>query len=169
MVRSGALSWFGIGLADLLRARAAVGRPPSAKRPVRGVILAFCPGEPGHLETLDPKPEAPRDIRGSFDTIEFGRTPRVGTPIKGGAGATPTGRDHWPGVFSLLAFGAGVGRSRVLGASDRLASQPSAAALTPADLAANILQALGVDPSAEIRDMLGRPFPVNSGTPIPWA
>jgi hypothetical protein len=102
-------------------------------------------------------------------TGEFGRTPRVGMPIKGGAGAKPDGRDHWPGVFSLLAFGAGVGRGQVLGASDRLASAPAAPAYTPADLAANVLRALGVDPSAEIRDQLGRPFPVNSGDPIPWA
>jgi hypothetical protein len=101
-------------------------------------------------------------------TGEFGRTPRVGMPIKGGAGATPTGRDHWPSVFSLLAFGAGVGRGQVLGASDRHAAHPSSAAYTPADLGANILQVLGVDPSAEIRDTFGQPFRVNTGTPIPW-
>src|SRR5205823_2513705 len=43
--------------------------------------------------------------RGLWDDVlviitgEFGRTPRVGQPIKGGAGAKPDGRDHWPGVF----------------------------------------------------------------------
>ncbi len=102
-------------------------------------------------------------------TGEFGRTPRIGQPIKGGAGAKPDGRDHWPGVFSLLAFGAGVARGRVLGASDRLAASPASPAFTPADLAATLLQSLGVDPSGEIRDPLGRPYPVNSGIPIPWA
>jgi hypothetical protein len=113
--------------------------------------------------------------RGLFDDIlvivtgEFGRTPRIGTPIKGGAGATPTGRDHWPDVFSLLAFGAGVGRGLVLGASDRMASHPASAAYTPADLAANLLQALGVDPLAKIHDTLGQSFQVNTGTPIPWS
>lgn len=101
-------------------------------------------------------------------TGEFGRTPWVGVPIKGGAGATPTGRDHWPGVFSLLAFGAGVGRGRVLGASDRHAAHPAGAAYTPADLGAGVLRALGVDPAAEIRDAFGQPFRVNAGTPIPW-
>jgi hypothetical protein len=101
-------------------------------------------------------------------TGEFGRTPRVGTPIKGGAGATPTGRDHWPGVFSLLAFGAGVGRGRLLGASDHQAAYPASPAYTPADLGASILGALGVDPAAEIRDAFGQPFRVNAGTPIPW-
>ena len=103
-------------------------------------------------------------------TGEFGRTPRVGQPIKGGAGAKPDGRDHWPGVFSLLAFGAGVARGQVLGASDPLASFPrSAAVYSPADLAANVLEALGIDLTGTLTDALGRPFPVNSGTPIPWA
>src|SRR5690348_11125791 len=101
-------------------------------------------------------------------TGEFGRTPRVGMPIKGGAGATPTGRDHWPGVFSLLALGAGVGRGQVLGASDRTGSYPASAAHTPADLAANVLAALGVDPAGEVRDATGRPLPINTGTPIRW-
>jgi hypothetical protein len=113
--------------------------------------------------------------RGRWDEVlvivtgEFGRTPRVGQPIKGGAGAKPDGRDHWPGVFTLLAFGAGVGRGQVLGASDRLAAFPTTPSYSPADLAANVLQALGVDPSRMLTDALGQPFRVNSGTPIPWA
>lgn len=101
-------------------------------------------------------------------TGEFGRTPRIGMPIKGGAGATPTGRDHWPGVFSLLAFGAGVARGQVLGASDRNASHPASASYTPADLGATILGFLGVRADDEIRDMFGQPFRVNTGEPIPW-
>jgi uncharacterized protein (DUF1501 family) len=114
------------------------------------------------------------DDRGLADEVlvvvsgEFGRTPRVGMPIKGGAGATPTGRDHWPGVFSLLAFGAGVRRGRVLGASDRTGSYPASAAYTPADLAANVLTALGVSAAGEVRDATGRPLPINTGTPIRW-
>ncbi|MBX6316060.1 MAG: DUF1501 domain-containing protein, partial [Isosphaeraceae bacterium] len=90
------------------------------------------------------------EARGLWDEVlvvvtgEFGRTPQVGVPIKGGAGAKPDGRDHWPGVFSLLAFGAGVGRGQVLGASDRIAAQPTTNAYNPADLAANLLQALSL-------------------------
>src|SRR5438067_2112879 len=68
ILRVGALSWLGLGLADLLRAQA-VAKSATPKRPIRGVILAFCPGGPSHLETLDPKPEAPLEIRGSFGTI----------------------------------------------------------------------------------------------------
>jgi Protein of unknown function (DUF1501) len=102
-------------------------------------------------------------------TGEFGRTPRIGQPIKGGAGAKPDGRDHWHGVFSLLAFGAGVGRGQVLGASDRVASYPHSQAFTPADLAANVLEALGINRSATLIDPLGQPSRMNTGTPIPWA
>jgi hypothetical protein len=40
---------------------------------------------------------------------------------------------------------------------------------SPADLAANVLQTLGVDPSGTLTDALGRPFPVNTGTSIPWS
>jgi hypothetical protein len=115
------------------------------------------------------------DRRGLWDEVlvivtgEFGRTPRVGQPIKGGAGAKPDGRDHWPGVFSLLAFGAGVARGHVLGGSDRLASFPKSAAYSPADLAANVFQALDINAAGTLTDALGRPFPVNSGAPIPWA
>jgi hypothetical protein len=101
-------------------------------------------------------------------TGKFGRTPRIGTPIPGGAGATATGRDHWPRVFSLLAFGAGVGRGQVLGGSDRTGSDPAGAAYNPADLAANVLQALGVDTAEEIPDASERPLPINLGTPIRW-
>src|SRR5579885_793011 len=66
VLRAGALGWLGLGLADVLRGRATAGQP---RRTVRGVILAFCPGAPSHLETLDPKPDAPPEIRGSFGTI----------------------------------------------------------------------------------------------------
>src|SRR3954470_10956966 len=62
-VRAGALGWLGIGWADVLRARGATAGP------IRGVILAFCPGGPSHLETFDPKPDAPREVRGEFDSI----------------------------------------------------------------------------------------------------
>jgi hypothetical protein len=115
------------------------------------------------------------ESRGLWDEVlvivtgEFGRTPRIGVvSTKDGAGAKPDGRDHWAAVFSMLAFGAGVPRGQVLGASDRLASHPASASYTPADLGATILHALGVDTKAEVYDRFGRPFPVNLGQPIPW-
>src|SRR5438105_3950715 len=65
-LRAGTLSWFGLTLTELLRIQVAAN---PARQTIRGVILAFCPGGPSHLETLDPKPEAPAEIRGSFGTI----------------------------------------------------------------------------------------------------
>lgn len=56
----------------------------------------------------------------------------------------------------------------MLGASKRTAALPATAACSPADLAANVLQAPGVDTSTEIQNALGRPFPINPGAPIPW-
>jgi hypothetical protein len=115
------------------------------------------------------------EARGLWDEVlvivtgEFGRTPRIGVvSTKDGAGAKPDGRDHWASVFSLMAFGGGVGRGRVLGSSDLLAAHPASEAYSPADLGATILGALGVDTQGEILDRLGRPFPINLGTRIPW-
>ena len=48
-------------------------RRRGGRRP-RSVILAFCPGAPSHIDTWDPKPDAPEQIRGEFATIAT-RTP----------------------------------------------------------------------------------------------
>jgi hypothetical protein len=55
-------------LADQLRAAAS--RKPGGK-PVRArsAILIFLPGGPPHLDTWDPKPDAPAEVRGAFGTI----------------------------------------------------------------------------------------------------
>ena len=53
------------------------------------------------------------DARGLLDstllvwTGEFGRTPRVGQSVVGGAGAGQDGRDHWPHCFSSVLAGRG--------------------------------------------------------------
>src|SRR6185369_5756101 len=38
--------------------------------PSTAVILVWCHGGPSHLETYDPKPEAPAEYRGPFGAIE---------------------------------------------------------------------------------------------------
>ena len=48
--------------ADLLKS---IGKPVRTK----AAILIFLPGGPPHLDTWDPKPGAPIEIRGEFDTI----------------------------------------------------------------------------------------------------
>ena len=99
-------------------------------------------------------------------TGEFGRTPRVGQAVVGGAGAGRDGRDHWPHCFSSVLAGAGIKGGVVHGASDRWAAHPARDPVGPSDLGATILHALGIDPATELHDPVGRPLRANSGLPI---
>lgn len=112
------------------------------------------------------------DDRGLLDETlvvavgEFGRTPKVGQ-ITSSAGADKGGRDHWPHCYTALFAGGGFPAGAVYGASDAHAAYPARDAVTPEDLVATIYQALGLDPACTfIRDALGRPFALSSGTPI---
>jgi hypothetical protein len=62
----GAFGFGGWTLSDLLRAESSAG----IGRSVRSVINIHLDGGPPHLDTIDPKPEAPSEIRGEFDSIE---------------------------------------------------------------------------------------------------
>ena len=112
------------------------------------------------------------EARGLLDTTlivwtgEFGRTPRVGQSVVGGAGAGKDGRDHWPHCFSSVLAGAGIKGGTVYGASDRWAAYPARDPVKPADLAATIYHLLGVDPSHELHDTLGRPLQLCTGRPV---
>ena len=92
---------------------------------------------------------------------EFGRAPLVALE-KNFAGSSP-GRKHWAGVYSIVMAGAGVCRGKVLGASDRLGAYPSTPAYSPADVAATIFAALGIDPAGHYRDALDRPYAISEG------
>lgn len=52
------------------------------------------------------------------------------------------------------------------GASDRWAAYPARDPVSPDDLGATMLHALGIDPATEIRDPEGRPMRINSGTAL---
>src|SRR3954469_7243352 len=69
LLRAGALGWLGLSHEEILRQRAVAGMAAAGRRPVRGVILAFCTGGISQLDTFDPKPDAPSEVRGSFRTI----------------------------------------------------------------------------------------------------
>jgi hypothetical protein len=63
----------GLGLPDLLRLRAGAAGVPAGGPGVgkdTAIILVWCHGGPSHLETYDPKPDAPAEYRGPFGTIE---------------------------------------------------------------------------------------------------
>jgi hypothetical protein len=90
---------------------------------------------------------------------DFGRTPAIN---KG------AGRDHWPGVFSVLFAGAGVPGGQVVGVSDAQGAYPSERPVGPKDLAATLYQYLGINPFQEYRSTDGRPFKVlDDGRAIP--
>jgi hypothetical protein len=90
---------------------------------------------------------------------DFGRTPVINKSA---------GRDHWPGVFSVLFAGAGVRGGQVVGASDRIGAEPSEGRVSPKDIAATLYRYLGIDPFQDYRDIEGRPHKVlDEGRVIP--
>ena len=89
---------------------------------------------------------------------DFGRTPR----INGGAG-----RDHYPNVYSVALAGGGIKGGQVYGSSDKNGAHPLTQPCGPADVHATMFRCLGISPRAEIRDVLGRPFPVSDGEVLP--
>jgi hypothetical protein len=74
LIRVGGRRWFlqtglaglaGLSLPDLLRSQAA---QPSGKKN-KAVILIWLSGGPSQLDTWDPKPDTPREVRGPFGSI----------------------------------------------------------------------------------------------------
>jgi hypothetical protein len=66
-LEAGALGFGGLALPDLLKIRASAAM--NAESDGKSVILFWLSGGPGHMETWDPKPEAPREFRGPFGAI----------------------------------------------------------------------------------------------------
>lgn len=66
VLRVGSLSAFGLGLPEFLRARAMAGSPGKDV----SCILLWLQGGISHIDSFDPKPEAPAEIRGEFGVID---------------------------------------------------------------------------------------------------
>ena len=84
-------------------------------------------------------------------TGEFGRTPKLNP-----AG----GRDHWTGCWTAVFAGGGVKGGQVVGASDEIGGAPKDRPVTPPEVAATVLHALGVDLELELPGPQSRPIPV---------
>ena len=134
--------------------------------------------ENGHWDTHRKNTESLRDLlvpaldqglaallndleqRGQLDstlvvlTTEFGRTPRINTMA---------GRDHWPQAFSVVMAGGGLKRGLTIGATDKQAASIIDRPITPADMAATLLHALGIDPGVTLLTPLGRPVQLAGG------
>ncbi len=90
---------------------------------------------------------------------EFGRTPKV----NGDAG-----RDHHSKAWSVVLAGAGIPGGRVLGATDKTATEVTELPVEPEDLLFSIYTILGIDPAKEYETPIGRPArAVNGGKLIP--
>ncbi|MEQ8790190.1 MAG: DUF1501 domain-containing protein [Pirellulaceae bacterium] len=72
---------------------------------------------------------------------EFGRTPTT----EGSAAGAKRGRDHSPAGYTMWLAGGGVQGGRILGATDEFGYVPIERPMSPADLHATLLYALGVD------------------------
>ena len=82
---------------------------------------------------------------------EFGRTPKINP-----AG----GRDHHPGVWSILMGGGPIRGGRVIGESDELGYRPKSRPISTGEIAATLYRGLGIDPHRELPGPQNRPIPM---------
>jgi uncharacterized protein (DUF1501 family) len=82
-------------------------------------------------------------------TTEFGRTPKVNADA---------GRDHWSRVFSIALAGGGVRAGCVHGSSNASGAEVEHDPVRPADLAATVFTALGIDPQQKLLAPGDRPI-----------
>jgi hypothetical protein len=61
---------FGFGMTDLLRLRAEAAQAKKVAPGQVNCILIWLDGGPSHYETFDPKPDAPKEIRGELNPIK---------------------------------------------------------------------------------------------------
>jgi len=99
------------------------------------------------------------DRRGLLDETlvvcisEHGRTPKLSLGQGGG-------RDHWSRCYSVLMAGGGIARGRVVGRSDKIASDPIERRVSPKDVLATIYHLLGIDLSTTLYDRQARPLTI---------
>jgi uncharacterized protein (DUF1501 family) len=82
---------------------------------------------------------------------EFGRTPKINP-----AG----GRDHHPGVWTIILGGGPIKGGRVVGESDELGYVPKTRPVTAGEVAATIYKGLGLDIHHDLPGPQNRPLPL---------
>lgn len=89
---------------------------------------------------------------------DFGRTPQINKD---------SGRDHWPACYSMVLAGGGIQGGQVIGESDSMGGHPILQPVTPADIHATVLTAMGYDPQGlTFTTADGRPMPLSEGHAI---
>jgi hypothetical protein len=87
---------------------------------------------------------------------EHGRTPQIQN-VKGG------GRDHWSRAYSAILAGGGVACGKVVGKTDKIASDVTERPISPKDVQATTYHLLGIDPETIMEDRFGRPVTLAPG------
>ncbi len=90
---------------------------------------------------------------------EFGRTPRINQN---------NGRDHWARCWSVVVGGGAIRGGQAYGATDADGMDVARDRVNVGDVFATIYRALGIDPTNQVRDAIGRPFAIAgmNGRPI---
>ena len=68
-LRVGGLSAFGLSLPQYLKAVSDAKPAAAPKAKAKRCILMWMQGGPSHIDTFDPKPDAPAEVRGEFGTV----------------------------------------------------------------------------------------------------
>jgi len=88
---------------------------------------------------------------------EFGRTPNINQN---------GGRDHWGRVWSVVLGGGAIQGGQAYGSTSADGKDVKDGATTIGDIFATVFKGLGVDPTTQVRDNLGRPLAIADGKPI---
>jgi len=80
-------------------------------------------------------------------TTEFSRTPRINTNA---------GRDHYPSAWSIILGGGSIKGGQVYGSLDKAGETVKDSKVSVNDIYATVYKALGIDPSAQVRDNFDR-------------
>ena len=85
---------------------------------------------------------------------EFGRTPRINQNA---------GRDHWARCWSVVVGGGAIRGGQAYGTTDADGMAVADNPVRVGDVFATIYRGLGIDPTTQIRDPIGRPFAIAGG------
>ena len=90
---------------------------------------------------------------------EFGRTPSLN-------GNKPSGRDHWPWVYTSVLAGGGIRGGLHVGSSDPQAAYPAENPIHVSRFVATIFHALGCSDTTLVHDVQGKPHHVMNARPL---
>jgi hypothetical protein len=88
---------------------------------------------------------------------EFGRTPRINQN---------GGRDHWGRCWSVMLGGGAIKGGVAYGSTSADGTDVKDNPVKIGDLFATVFKGIGIDPTTQVRDNLGRPMAIAEGKPI---